>query len=286
MLQSTARRVSDPGRFGEPVVIANVEHRFLVAEQLRAAGIRPRVILLESEGRNSAPAAAVAARRILAEDPGALLLLLAADHAMTRPEVFIEAVDRARPAAEAGLIVTFGIRPDRPETGYGYVLAGRERPGEPGVHTADRFVEKPDAATASGYLADGRYLWNSGNFSPAPTSWPARSRGWPRPSTPPPAPPSPVPPATSTSSGWTRARSPTPRRSRSTTRSWRRPTGRRWCRAIRGGATSARSRRCAPWRPGTRPATPWSATRSPSTPATAWCAAPARWSPRSAYRGW
>ena len=164
MLQATARRVADAGRFAPPVVIANVEHRFLVAEQLRAAGIHPRVILLESEGRNSAPAAAVAARRILAEDPGALLLLLAADHAMTRPEAFIEAVDRARPAAEAGMIVTFGIRPDRPETGYGYVLAGRERPGEPGVHAVDRFVEKPDAATASGYLADGRYLWNSGNF--------------------------------------------------------------------------------------------------------------------------
>ncbi len=164
MLQATARRVADAGRFAPPVVIANVEHRFLVAEQLRAAGIHPRVILLESEGRNSAPAAAVAARRVLAEDPGALLLLLAADHAMTRPEAFIEAVDRARPAAEAGMIVTFGIRPDRPETGYGYVLAGRERPGEPGVHAVDRFVEKPDAATASGYLADGRYLWNSGNF--------------------------------------------------------------------------------------------------------------------------
>lgn len=164
MVQATARRVGDAGLFAEPMVVANVEHRFLVAEQLREAGIRPRAILLESEGRNSAPAAAVAARRVLADDPGALLLLLAADHAMTRPQAFIDAVRRARVAAEAGCIVTFGIRPDRPETGYGYVLAGRERADAPGVHAVDRFVEKPDAATAAAYLADGRYLWNSGNF--------------------------------------------------------------------------------------------------------------------------
>lgn len=164
MLQATARRVADPARFGAPIVIANVGHRFLIAEQMQAAGIRPRAIILEPEGRNSAPAAAVAALRAMADDEAALILLLAADHAMSRPEAFIDAVDRARPAAEAGRIVTFGIRPDRPETGYGYVLAGRERPEAPGVHAVDRFVEKPDAATASAYLADGRYLWNSGNF--------------------------------------------------------------------------------------------------------------------------
>lgn len=164
MLQATAARVSDPALFGPPVVIANVEHRFLAAEQLRAAGIRPRALLLESEGRNSAPAAAVAAHRVIADDPDALMLLLAADHAMTRPQAFLDAVDRARQAASAGRIVTFGIRPDRAETGYGYILAGRELADAPGVHAADRFVEKPDAATAAAYLADGRYLWNSGNF--------------------------------------------------------------------------------------------------------------------------
>jgi len=164
MLQATARRVADPELFAEPLVVANVEHRFLVAEQLREAGIRPRTILLEAQGRNSAPAAAVAALRALADDPDAVLLLLAADHAMTRRQAFVDAVLRARAAAEAGCIVTFGIRPDRPETGYGYVLAGRERADAPGVHAADRFVEKPDAATAAAYLADGRYLWNSGNF--------------------------------------------------------------------------------------------------------------------------
>lgn len=164
MLQATARRVADPARFARPIVVANVEHRFLVAEQLREAGIEPQAIVLEPEGRNSAPAAAVAALRAMADDPEALVLLLAADHAMSHPRAFVEAVDRARPAAEAGRIVTFGIRPDRPETGYGYVLSGRELPGARGVHAVDRFVEKPDAATASAYLADGRYLWNSGNF--------------------------------------------------------------------------------------------------------------------------
>lgn len=164
MLQATARRVADPQLFAAPVIVANVEHRFLVAEQLREAGLRPRAILLEPEGRNSAPAAAVAARRVMADDPSALLLLLAADHAMSRPQAFVAAIRRARAAAADGRIVTFGIRPDRPETGYGYVLAGRELPGAPGVHGAERFVEKPDAATAAAYLADGRYLWNSGNF--------------------------------------------------------------------------------------------------------------------------
>lgn len=164
MLQATARRVADGARFAPPIVVANVAHRFLVAEQLREAGIQPRAILLEPEGRNSAPAAAVAAHRAMVEDRDALLLLLAADHAMARPAAFLAAIDRARAAAEAGCIVTFGIRPDRPETGYGYVLAGRERSEAAGVHAVDRFVEKPDAATASAYLADGRYLWNSGNF--------------------------------------------------------------------------------------------------------------------------
>jgi mannose-1-phosphate guanylyltransferase/mannose-1-phosphate guanylyltransferase/mannose-6-phosphate isomerase len=164
MLQATARRVSDPIRFADPIVVANVEHRFLVAEQMREAGIRPRAIVLEPEGRNSAPAAAVAALRAMADDGDALVLLLAADHAMARPAAFVEAVERARAAADAGCIVTFGIRPDRPETGYGYVLTGREHPDARGVHRVDRFVEKPDAATASAYLADGRYLWNSGNF--------------------------------------------------------------------------------------------------------------------------
>ena len=164
MLQATARRVADPTRFAPPVVVANVEHRFLVAEQLRAICIHPRAILLEAEGRNSAPAATVAALRIMADDPAALILLLAADHAMSRPGAFVDAVDLAYPAAAAGRIVTFGIRPDRPETGYGYIRVGQELRELPGVHAVDRFVEKPDVATAASYLAYGHHVWNSGNF--------------------------------------------------------------------------------------------------------------------------
>ncbi|MEQ8395627.1 mannose-1-phosphate guanylyltransferase/mannose-6-phosphate isomerase [Thalassobaculum sp.] len=164
MLQATAQRVADPTRFAPPVVVANVEHRFLVAEQLRAIDIQPRAILLEAEGRNSAPAATLAAHRVMADEPATLILLLAADHAMSRPGAFVDAIDLASPAALAGRIVTFGIRPDRPETGYGYIRAGDELPDLPGVHSVDRFVEKPDAPTASRYLADGRYVWNSGNF--------------------------------------------------------------------------------------------------------------------------
>ncbi|MFX4220833.1 MAG: mannose-1-phosphate guanylyltransferase/mannose-6-phosphate isomerase [Thalassobaculum sp.] len=162
LLQTTALRVSDPAVFSPPVVVTNADHRFIVAEQLRTAGIAPAGILLEPEGRNSAPAALVAALRVMATDPDAVLLLLAADHVMTRPAAFLEAVHAATPAARDGRIVTFGIAPDRPETSYGYILAGA--PDAVGVAPVERFVEKPDAETARGYLADGRYLWNSGNF--------------------------------------------------------------------------------------------------------------------------
>lgn len=163
LLQTTALRVSDPDLFEPPVVIANADHRFVVAEQLRAAGIAPATIMLEPEGRNSAPAALAAARYLRDRNPQAVLLLLAADHAMAEPAAFLDAARAALPAAEAGRIVTFGIEPDRPETAYGYILAGGE-PDAGGVRPVDRFVEKPDAATAESYLADGRYLWNSGNF--------------------------------------------------------------------------------------------------------------------------
>lgn len=164
MLQATAGRVSDEALFAPPVIVANAEHRFLVGEQLRQIGRPPQAILLEPEARNSAPAAAVAAHFAATRNPDAMILLLAADHAMTRPERFLDAIRQAVPAAEDGALVTFGIRPARAETGYGYILAGAERPRAPGVHAVERFVEKPDPATATAYLADGRYLWNSGNF--------------------------------------------------------------------------------------------------------------------------
>lgn len=162
LLQETALRVSDPTVFAPPMVVTNVDHRFIVAEQLRAAGVEPSAILLEPTGRNSAPAALAAALRVQGEDPDALLLLLAADHAMTRADAFLDAVGAAAPAARAGRIVTFGITPSRAETSYGYILAGT--PDSDGIAAVERFVEKPDADTARAYLDDGRYLWNSGNF--------------------------------------------------------------------------------------------------------------------------
>ncbi|MEQ8396705.1 mannose-1-phosphate guanylyltransferase/mannose-6-phosphate isomerase [Thalassobaculum sp.] len=162
LLQATAARVADPTLFAPPVVVTNVDHRFIVAEQLRAAGVEPAAILLEPAGRNSAPAALAVALRVHKEDPDAVLLLLAADHVMTRADAFLDAVRAATPAAEAGRIVTFGITPSRPETSYGYILAGAA--DADGIAAVERFVEKPDAETARAYLADGRYLWNSGNF--------------------------------------------------------------------------------------------------------------------------
>ncbi|SDF41430.1 mannose-1-phosphate guanylyltransferase/mannose-6-phosphate isomerase [Thalassobaculum litoreum] len=162
LLQTTALRVCDPATFAPPLVVANTEHRFIVAEQLRAVGIEPAAILLEPAARGSAPAALAAALHLLAGDADAVLLLLAADHAMTRPQAFRDAVATALPAARGGRIVTFGISPSRPETSYGYILAGGAADRD--VRPVSRFVEKPDVATAGTYLADGRYLWNSGNF--------------------------------------------------------------------------------------------------------------------------
>lgn len=162
LLQTTGRRVSDPAVFAPPLVVANIEHRFIVAEQMRAIGIEPSALLLEPVARSSAPAALVAALHLLKTDPDAVLLLLAADHVMARPQAFLDAVATALPAVRDGRIVTFGIAPNRPETSYGYILAGAEDRG--GVCPVTEFVEKPDATTAQTYLADGRYLWNSGNF--------------------------------------------------------------------------------------------------------------------------
>lgn len=164
LLQTTALRVSDPEMFEAPVVVANAEHRFVVAEQLRAVGIEARAIILEPVARNSGPAAVTAALHALGDDPDAVLLILAADHAMTRPETFLAACRHALPAATAGNIVTFGIQPDRPEIAYGYIQAGDPLSAGSAVRRAVRFVEKPDLKTAGSYLADGRYLWNSGNF--------------------------------------------------------------------------------------------------------------------------
>ena len=162
MLQETAGRAAGPG-FLPPIVVCNEAHRFLVAEQLRAGGIAGATILLEPQGRNSAPAIAAAA--LLAHDdaPGTLLWIMAADAAIADTAALHAALGEAAAAARRGLVATFGMTPTSPETGYGYIEAGAAMDGLAARRVA-RFVEKPDAATAARFLADGQHLWNSGMF--------------------------------------------------------------------------------------------------------------------------
>jgi mannose-1-phosphate guanylyltransferase/mannose-1-phosphate guanylyltransferase/mannose-6-phosphate isomerase len=163
MLQETASRAVGPD-FAPPVVVCNEAHRFLVAEQLREAKIADARILLEPAARSSAPAIAAAALLLRQTDPDAVLWLLAADHAIADLPVLHTALESAVAAARAGRIVTFGMRPTKAETGYGYIERGGELPGLPRVHAVVRFIEKPDAATAGALVAGGRHLWNSGMF--------------------------------------------------------------------------------------------------------------------------
>ena len=164
MFQDTVRRVADQKRFAPPLVVCNDEHRFIIAEQLRQMGVAPFAIMLETEGRNTAPAAAVAALMIAGDDPAGVIVLLPSDHVVRDTEAFAEAVALAADAARQSHIVTFGMAPSGPETGYGYVHRGVALEAVDGVHRVQRFVEKPDAATAQVYLDDGGYYWNSGMF--------------------------------------------------------------------------------------------------------------------------
>lgn len=159
MLQDTWRRVA-PLAAGAPIVVANEEHRFLAAEQLRLLGVERADILLEPAGRNTAPAIAAAALQAMAGGDDPLLLVLPSDHVVRDEDGFRAAVHTAAPAAMEGALVTFGIVPDAPETGFGYIQAGEGG----GVRPVLRFVEKPDAATAASYLQAGGYYWNSGMF--------------------------------------------------------------------------------------------------------------------------
>ena len=163
LLQETARRVSAEG-FAAPLVICNQEHRFMVAEQLRAIGIEPAAIALEPAGRNTAPAVIAAALMVAREEPSAQLLVLPSDHRIGDTAAFHEVVGRAARAGDAGMLVTFGIPPTRPETGYGYIRRGAALPGIEGAFAVERFVEKPPLADAEAFLAEGGYDWNSGMF--------------------------------------------------------------------------------------------------------------------------
>jgi mannose-1-phosphate guanylyltransferase/mannose-1-phosphate guanylyltransferase/mannose-6-phosphate isomerase len=163
-LQMTAARTSAPERFANPLVICSTAHRFLVAEQLLQSARRPRQIVLEPVARNTAPAACTAALLLAAEEPHALMMLLPSDHFIQDEQAFALAIGQAAEAAAQGWIVTFGARPDRPETGYGYIQKGERLDGCDGSFHIARFVEKPDLPTAKRYLAGGDFAWNSGMF--------------------------------------------------------------------------------------------------------------------------
>ena len=165
MIQETALRAREAG-LAAPIVVCNAEHRFAIAEQMRAAGVAPAALLLEPVARNTAAAVAAAAAHLAATGApeGDMLLVLPSDHVILDRPAFAAAVARAATAAGLGRLVTFGIEPTAPETGYGYISAGVALAGAPGAHDVARFVEKPDLATAQGYLAAGGWSWNSGMF--------------------------------------------------------------------------------------------------------------------------
>ncbi|MCC7268011.1 MAG: mannose-1-phosphate guanylyltransferase/mannose-6-phosphate isomerase [Caulobacteraceae bacterium] len=164
MLQETALRTSGDRRFAPVVVVGNADHRFVIAEQLRACGAEVSRIILEPEGRNTAPACAAAALVALRDDPNALILIMPADHVVRDELAFLRALDIGERAARAGAFVLFGITPSYPATGYGYIRRGAYLPEAAGVWKVDAFVEKPDAARAQDYLDSGLYSWNSGIF--------------------------------------------------------------------------------------------------------------------------
>lgn len=159
MLQATWERIRSVAEAG-PIVVCSEDHRFMAAEQMREAGAKPSALLLEPVARNTAPAITVAAFQAQANGADPVLLVLPSDHVITDAAAFRDAVAAATAAAENGKLVTFGIVPSKPETGYGYIRAAA---GE-GVRAVEEFVEKPDAATAESYVASGNYFWNSGMF--------------------------------------------------------------------------------------------------------------------------
>ena len=166
LLQQTQQRLAGLPGLAPPLLICNEDHRFIVAEQMRQIGVEPAAILLEPIGRNTAPAVAVAALKATAQGEDPLLLVLAADHVIRDASRFRATVAAGLAAAEAGQLVTFGIVPSAPETGYGYIeAAGPLETGDAsGPVPIARFVEKPDRGTAEQFLATGRFTWNSGMF--------------------------------------------------------------------------------------------------------------------------
>lgn len=170
LLQATVRRVEGlaGASLAAPMVVCNEEYRFVIAEQLRLMG-KPGLLVLEPAGRNTAPALTLAALAASREQADPVLLVMPADHVILDTAQFQSAVRQGAELAQGGAVVTFGISPDTPETGYGYIQAGADFAGS--ARLISRFVEKPDLATAQAYLAEGSYLWNSGIFMMRASSW-------------------------------------------------------------------------------------------------------------------
>ena len=161
MIQETLLRLTGIAGLKAPIAVCNEDHRFMMAEQLREIDISPNAIILEPLGRNTAPAVALAALTAISEDD--VLLILPADHVIEDVVAFQYAVNQAKTLAEQGYLVTFGIVPTEPETGYGYIKRSTENVGP--AYTVASFVEKPNLETAQGYLKSGDYYWNSGMFA-------------------------------------------------------------------------------------------------------------------------
>ena len=162
LFQQTVARTQQLADVTAPIVVASEDHRFLAADQLLEAGVEGATIVLEPLARNTAPAIALGALQALEQDDDALLLVLPADHLIGDTRSFVNVVTQAVPLAEQGWLVTFGIRPERPETGFGYIR--RAEPIDGHGFAVQQFVEKPDLTTAQSYLDDGNYDWNSGMF--------------------------------------------------------------------------------------------------------------------------
>ena len=179
LLQDTAARSRSVDGSVEPLVICNESHRFLVAEQLRRIGAKPKAIVLEPKGRGTAPALTLAAvHAVTADDP--VLLVMPSDHAVSRADAFTRAVQRGAALAHQGYMVAFGVPPSSPETDYGYIRvggaignagAGHGEAGDAGANFIEAFVEKPDALRAQEYLEAGNYLWNAGIFAVRASVW-------------------------------------------------------------------------------------------------------------------
>ena len=161
LLQNTVIRIQNISRVQPPILVCNESHRFLIAEQLRAASVEPETIMLEPVGRNTAPAVALAALQAEENDARAILVVLPSDHVITGQQAFEHALESAVELAKEDKLVTFGVKPTGPETGYGYIKAGDAI--KKGMNV-EEFVEKPDLATAEQYFASGDYYWNSGMF--------------------------------------------------------------------------------------------------------------------------